>query len=65
MTNQEALVVLATKREAATNAMQDIRKYRDESATWINSHKTTIMTSVKANAVIVGADLSTWDGADA
>jgi hypothetical protein len=65
MTNQEALVVLATKREAVANAMQDIYKYRDESATWIDSHKTTVKTSVKANAVIVGADLSTWDGADA
>ena len=65
MTNQEALEILATKREAAANAKQDIRKYRDESATWIDSHKTTIMASVKANAVIVGADLSTWDGANA
>ena len=65
MTNQEALEVLATKREAADNAMKDIHKYRDESATWIDSHKTAIKTSVKANAVIVDADLSTWDGADA
>ena len=65
MTNQEALEVLATKREAADNAMRDIHKYRDESATWIDSHKTAVKTSVKANAVIVGADLSTWDGADA
>ena len=65
MTNQEALEILATKREAAANAKQDIRKYIDESATWIDSHKTAVKTSVKANAVIVGADLSTWDGADA
>jgi len=65
MTNEEALEVLAAKREAAAIAMQDIYKYRDEAATWIDSHKAAVKTSVKANAVIVGANLSTWDGADA
>ena len=65
MTNQEAMALLATKREAVNKAMNDIAKYRDESATWIDSHKPAVKTSVKANAVIVDADLSTWDGADA
>ena len=64
MTNAQALTILEEKRKAVNKAINDIVKYTSESTTWIDSHKTTIMTSVKANAVIVGADLSTWEGLD-
>ena len=62
MTTQEALELLATKREAVDTAMNEIHKYRDESDTWIDSHKTAVISSVKTNAGIVGTDLSAWDG---
>tara|TARA_R110002110_G_scaffold104434_2_gene263382 strand:+ start:635 stop:832 length:198 start_codon:yes stop_codon:yes gene_type:complete len=65
MTNDEALEALDIKRIAVNNAINDVVKYKAEAATWLDSHKTAIKTSVKANAVIVDADLSTWDGADA
>ena len=64
MTNDEALEILRIKVNAVNDAINDINKYRAESVNWLNDYKTTIKASVKANAVIVGADLSTWDGAD-
>ena len=65
MTNDEALEILTTKRTAVNTAINDVTKYKAEAVTWLDSHKAAVKTSVKANAVIVDADLSTWDGADA
>ena len=65
MTNDEALEVLRIKVDAVNNAINDINKYRAESVNWLNDYKTTVKDLVKANAVIVDADLSTWDGLDA
>ena len=65
MTNDEALDVLLAKKAAAQNAIDAIIKFRRESVNWLDTYKTTIKDSVKADSVIAGADLSTWDGLDA
>ena len=64
MTNDEALEVLRTKQSAVNTALNDINKYKTESANWLDAYKTTVKDAVKANAVIVGADLSEWEGLD-
>ena len=64
MTNEEALNVLSAKRAAVNNAINSITKYRGESSNWLDAYKTTLKDEIKANAVIVGADLSEWDGLD-
>lgn len=64
MTNDEALEVLRIKVDAVNNAINDINKYKAESDNWLNAYKTTFKNAVKANAVIVGANLSAWEGLD-
>jgi len=64
MTNDEALEVLRIKVDAVNNAINDINKYRAESTNWLAAYKITFKNAVKANAVIVGANLSAWEGLD-
>jgi len=64
MTNDEALAILAVKRNAVNAAINGVNLYRQQQANWLASYKTTEMNATKAHAAIVGADIDAWDGSD-
>ena len=65
MTNDEALTLLETKRNAVNAAMNGLIQYISESDNWKTAVATAKMTQVKEDSLIVGADLSAWDGSSA
>jgi hypothetical protein len=64
MTNDEALVILTTKRSAINAAINGLNEYRSQGGDWKTAIATTKMAVVKTNATTAGADIAAWDGSD-
>ena len=65
MTNEEALNILYTKRDAVNAAINGLKQYTSESENWKTAVATAKMTEVKNHATTVGADIAAWDGSSA
>ena len=62
MTNEEALNILYTKRDAVNAAINGLYQYTSESENWKTAVATAKMAEVKNHATTVGANIAAWNG---